>query len=81
MTVAGVLCPVGVEGAPLLWLPAYALFFPAWFALQIVSGRRGDAPKGALDEHEIEQRGSARPIELTVTHNPVMRPTAAARPR
>jgi hypothetical protein len=38
-----------------------------WVALQIVSGRRGDAPEAALDEYEIQQRNSARSIGLTIT--------------
>jgi hypothetical protein len=38
-----------------------------WIALQIVSGRRGDAPAAALDEYEIAQRNSARSVGLTVT--------------
>jgi hypothetical protein len=38
-----------------------------WIALQIVSGRRSDAPAEALDEYEIQQRNSARSIGLTVT--------------
>jgi hypothetical protein len=32
-----------------------------------VSGRRGDAPQGALDEYEIAQRDSARSIGLIAT--------------
>jgi hypothetical protein len=74
MALVGVLCAIGLKWAPLLWLPACALFLPAWIALQIVSGRRGDAPKGALDEYEIEQRNSARSIGLTVTQNLMMLP-------
>jgi hypothetical protein len=74
MTVVGVLCAIGVKWAPLLWLPACALFFAAWIALQIVSGRRGDAPQAALDEYEIAQRNSARSIGLTVTQNLMMLP-------
>ena len=35
--------------------------------MQIVAGRRGDAPRGALDEFEIAQRNSARSIGLTIT--------------
>ena len=67
MFAVGVVCAFGVTWAPLLWIPACALFFPMWIALQIVSGRRGDAPAGALDEYEIAQRNSARSVGLTVT--------------
>jgi hypothetical protein len=74
MFAVAVLCAVGVQWAPLLWLPACAVFFPAWIALQIVSGRRGDAPGGALDEFEIAQRDSARSIGLTITQNLMMIP-------
>ncbi|WP_395306952.1 hypothetical protein V4U86_16000 [Mycobacterium sp. AMU20-3851] len=69
-----VLCAFGVQWAPLLWLPACAVFFPGWIALQIVSSRRGDAPRGALDEFEIAQRNSARSIGLTITQNLMMIP-------
>jgi len=74
MLVVGILCALGLQWAPLLWLPACALFFPMWIALQIVSGRRGDAPEGALDEFEIAQRNSARSIGLTVTQYAMMIP-------
>lgn len=74
MFAVGVLCAVGVKWAPLLWLPACAVFFPMWIALQIVSGRQGDAPEGALDEYEVSQRNSARSIGLTVTQNLMMIP-------
>ena len=42
--------------------------------LQLVSGRRGDAPEAALDEFEIAQRNSARSIGLTVTQNLMLFP-------
>lgn len=74
MFAVGVLCAVGLEWAPLLWLPACAAFFPMWIALQIVSGRQGDAPEGALDEYEVSQRNGARSIGLTVTQNLMMIP-------
>ena len=74
MFATSVLCAFGVPWAPLLWLPACVVFFPAWIAMQIVSSRRGDAPRGALDEFEIAQRNSARSIGLTVTQNLVMIP-------
>ncbi|MCU1695289.1 MAG: hypothetical protein JWR34_1352 [Mycobacterium sp.] len=70
----GVVCAFGVTWAPLLWLPACLLFFPSWMALQIVSGRQGDAPEAALDEFEIQQRNSARSIGLTVTQNLMLLP-------
>lgn len=76
MFVISVLCAIGVQWAPLLWLPACAAFFPMWIAMQIVSGRRGDAPSGALDEFEIAQRNSARSIGLTITQNLMMIPVA-----
>lgn len=67
MAVVAVLCAVGLWWAPLLWLPACIAFFPMWIVLQLVSGRRGDAPEAALDEFEIAQRNSARSIGLTAT--------------
>lgn len=67
MALVAVLCAFGLSWAPLLWLPACAAFFPMWIVLQLVSGRRGDAPEAALDEFEIAQRNSARSIGLTVT--------------
>jgi hypothetical protein len=74
MFVVSVLCAFGLTWAPLLWLPACLVFFPLWIAVQIVSGRRGDAPEGALDEFEIAQRNSARSIGLTITQNLMMIP-------
>ncbi|BCI55062.1 hypothetical protein NIIDNTM18_43400 [Mycolicibacterium litorale] len=67
MFAVSVMCAFGVDWAPLLWLPACLVFFPAWSVLQIVSGRQGDAPQAALDEYEVQQRNSARSIGLTVT--------------
>ena len=67
MAVVSVMCAFGIRWAPLLWLPACVVFFPLWIVLQIVSGRQGDAPQGALDEYEMQQRNSARSIGLTVT--------------
>ena len=43
-------------------------------ALQIVSGRQGDAPQATLDEFEVQQRNSARSIGLTVTQNLMLIP-------
>ncbi|WP_067837775.1 hypothetical protein [Nocardia lijiangensis] len=74
MFAVSVLCAFGVSRAPLLWLPACLAFFPLWTTLQIVSGRRGDAPEAVLDEFEIAQRDSARSIGLTVTQNLMMIP-------
>ena len=74
MLAVGALCAFGIRWAPLLWLPACVAFFPAWTMLQIVSGRRGDAPQAALDEYEIAQRNSARSIGLTVTQYLMMIP-------
>lgn len=74
MFAVGLVCAFGVSWAPLLWLPACALFYPMWLALQIVSGRQGDAPRAALDEYEIEQRNSARSIGLTLTQNLMLIP-------
>ena len=74
MFAVAILCAFGLWWAPLLWLPACAAFFPMWIALQIVSGRRGDAPEAALDEYEIQQRNSARSIGLTVTQNLMLIP-------
>jgi hypothetical protein len=76
MFAVGVVCAFGVTWAPLLWLPACLVFYPTWMALQIVSGRQGDAPEAALDEFEIQQRNSARSIGLTVTQNLMLLPIA-----
>lgn len=72
MVLVGVLCHADVRWAPLLWLPACLLFFPLWFAVQIVSGRQGDAPAGTLDEWEIEQRNEARSVGFSVTQHLVL---------
>ncbi|MBO0679890.1 hypothetical protein JRC04_20675 [Mycolicibacterium sp. S2-37] len=74
MFAISIACAAGVEWAPLLWLPACVVFFPVWIALQIVSGRQGDAPQGALDEFEIAQRDAARSVGLTVTQYLMMIP-------
>lgn len=74
MFAIAIMCAFGLWWAPLLWLPACAMFFPMWIVLQIVSGRRGDAPEAALDEYEIAQRNSARSIGLTVTQNLMLIP-------
>ena len=72
MFVVGVLCHLGVQWGPILWLPACLAFFPVWVAVQVVSGRQGDAPASTLDEWEIEQRNEARSIGFTVTQNLVL---------
>lgn len=74
MFAVSVVCAIGVDWAPLLWLPACLIFFPLWITLQVVSGRQGDAPSATLDEFEIQQRNSARSIGLTVTQNLMMVP-------
>jgi hypothetical protein len=74
MAVISVMCAFGIRWAPLLWLPACVFFLPLWIVLQIVSGRQGDAPEGALDEYEMQQRNSARSIGLTVTQNLMLLP-------
>ncbi|OBG18396.1 hypothetical protein A5765_04615 [Mycolicibacterium celeriflavum] len=74
MFAVSVLCAFGLWWAPLLWLVACLFFFPLWIMLQIVSGRRGDAPEAALDEYEVQQRNSARSIGLTITQNLMLIP-------
>jgi hypothetical protein len=74
MFAVSVVCAIGIDWAPLLWLPACLIFFPLWITLQVVSGRQGDAPSATLDEFEIQQRNSARSIGLTVTQNLMMVP-------
>ena len=74
MFAVSLMCAFGIEWAPLLWLPACALFFPMWLTLQIVSGRQGDAPDAALDEYELAQRNNARSIGLTITQNLMLVP-------
>jgi hypothetical protein len=76
MFAVSVLCATGVRWAPLLWLPAVAVAVPAFIALQVVSGRQGDAPRDALDERELAERDSARSIGLTVTQTLTMIPAA-----
>ncbi|MGW6375654.1 hypothetical protein ACWFRB_06255 [Rhodococcus sp. NPDC055112] len=73
MLAVGVLCHF-FERAPLLWLPAMTLFFPIWIALQIVSGRLGDAPTGTLDEWEVQQQNAARSTGLSITQSLMMIP-------
>nr|WP_090277434.1 hypothetical protein [Mycolicibacterium komanii]CRL71914.1 hypothetical protein CPGR_02610 [Mycolicibacterium komanii] len=74
MVCVSVVCAFGFREAALVWLPATLIFFPTFVALQIVSGRQGDAPLGVLDEYEIQQRNSARSIGLTVTQNLMLVP-------
>ncbi|SNS42473.1 hypothetical protein [Rhodococcoides kyotonense] len=58
--------------APLAWVPATLAFLVLWTMLQTVSGRHSDAPVGALDEWEVQQRNEARSIGLTVTQGLVL---------
>jgi hypothetical protein len=58
--------------APLAWVPVTVVFIAAWTMLQTVSGRHGDAPVGALDEWEVQQRNEARSIGLTITQGLVL---------
>lgn len=60
------------QWAPLAWLPATVAFLILWTMLQTVSGRHSDAPAGALDEWEVQQRNEARSIGLTVTQGLVL---------
>ncbi len=75
MFAVGVWCHFDMKAA-LAWLPAMLLFVPLWSAVQIVSGRRADAPADTLDEYEIAQRNAARSIGFTVTHSLVLIPIA-----
>jgi cation transport ATPase len=74
MFAVSLLCAFGIRWAPLLWLPACLLYTPLWLALHVVSGRQGDAPEGALDEYEVQQRNTARSIGLTVTQTLMLLP-------
>ena len=58
--------------APIAWVPATVMFLVTWTMLQTVSRRHSDAPVGALDEWEVQQRNEARSIGLTVTQALVM---------
>ncbi|MFY2786973.1 hypothetical protein [Rhodococcus sp. KRD162] len=53
--------------APIIWVPATVIFLVTWTILQTVSRRHSDAPVGALDEWEVQQRNEARSIGLSVT--------------
>nr|WP_296768284.1 hypothetical protein [Rhodococcus sp. (in: high G+C Gram-positive bacteria)] len=61
-----------LEWLPILWLPATLAFLVTWTMLQTVAGRQSDAPVGALDEWEIQQRNEARSIGLSITQGLVM---------
>lgn len=76
MIAVGVVCHFTMEIGPLLWVPATLLFLVLWTILQIVSSRRGDAPRDVLDEWELQRRDSARSIGLTVTQTVTMIPIA-----
>jgi len=57
---------VGPEWAPLTWLPGAILMSVSWTTLQIVTGRRSDAPADALDESgDEEERG----LDQDVVHD------------
>ena len=58
--------------APILWVAGTVAFLVLWTMLQTASGRHSDAPVGALDEWEVQQRNEARSIGLTVTQGLVM---------
>ncbi|OKH66533.1 membrane protein [Mycobacterium sp. SWH-M5] len=74
MVVTSVVCALGIRQAALMWLPACAVFFPAWIVLQIVLGRQSDAPTATLDEYEVAQRNSARSIGLSVIQSLMLVP-------
>ncbi|BBX20414.1 hypothetical protein CRI77_26545 [Mycolicibacterium duvalii] len=74
MAVISVLCAFGFRIAALAWIPATLIFLPLWVALQIVSGRQGDAPNATLDEFELAQRNNARSIGLAITQNLMLLP-------
>ena len=66
------ICSLFLEWVPIAWFPATALFLVLWTMLQTVSGRHSDAPTGALDEWEVQQRNEARSIGLTITQGTVL---------
>lgn len=68
---------VGPEWAPLTWLPGAILMSVSWTTLQIVTGRRSDAPAGALDEWDLERRNAARSIGFAITQGAVTVPALA----
>lgn len=72
MLADAIACLFSTTVAPLAWPVLTIAFLPVWTALQIASGRQGDAPRQALDEWEIAQRNSARSIGLTVTQGLVL---------
>ncbi len=76
MTVIAVLTYWDYTGAYFGWAAATLLLVVLWTTLQIVAGRGGDAPRGALDEYELQLRNSARSIGLTVTQVTVFVPAA-----
>lgn len=77
MMAASVFILFGPEWSPLLWIPGAALMSVAWTVMQIVSGRRSDAPADALDEWELARRNSARSIGFAVTQAIVTVPAVA----
>ncbi len=76
MTAIAVLTYWDYTAAYFAWLGATVALLLLWPALQIVSGRPGDAPRDALDEYELALRNSARSIGLTITQVAVFIPAA-----
>jgi hypothetical protein len=64
----------GPDWAPLTWVPGALVMTASWSAIQMVSGRRSDAPADALDEWDLQRRNSARSIGFAVTQAFVMIP-------
>ena len=74
MIAVAVLHGLGLHKAALLSVPVCLVFFPLWIAVQIVSGRRADAPRDALDESEVAERDSARSTGLKVAQQLMLLP-------
>ncbi|MBY6685271.1 hypothetical protein HQ305_10810 [Rhodococcus sp. BP-149] len=68
---------VGPEWAPLTWLPGAIVMCVSWTTLQIVTGRRSDAPADALDEWDLQRRNAARSIGFSITQGVVTVPALA----
>ncbi|MBY6538247.1 hypothetical protein HQ325_06150 [Rhodococcus sp. BP-349] len=68
---------VGPEWAPLTALPGAIVMIVSWTTLQMVTGRRSDAPADALDEWDLERRNAARSIGFAITQGTVMVPALA----
>ncbi|QDQ96728.1 hypothetical protein [Tomitella fengzijianii] len=76
MIIIAVLTYWDITAAYWSWLGATAALLVLWPAVQIVSGRQGDAPRDALDEYELQLRNSARSIGLTITQIAAFVPAA-----